>query len=115
MTERGESPTVTRSHRLTLRSSPSSKVTFPVSETHWDQAREYTWLPRPVAQAWATAREAALTDLLQDELLVLRDGISAEIHDKDILPFLHSYAGLGLAGVIPYFVPGRILEKLTTV
>lgn len=29
-----------------------------------------------------------------------------------ILPFLHCYADLGLAGVISYFLPGCTLEKL---
>lgn len=60
------------------------------------------------------AESCTFTDLVQDELLILRDGVSAEMHNKDILSFLHSYAGLRLAGVVAYFFLGCILKKLTT-
>lgn len=59
--------------------------------------------------------QAAATDLVQDELLILWDCVLAEMHDKDVLPFLHSDAGLGLAGIVADFFPGCILEELTTV
>lgn len=55
-----------------------------------------------------------LAHLLQDELLVLRGRILAELHDESICSCLHSDAGLWLVGVIANFVLGRVLKKLKT-
>lgn len=44
--------------------------------------------------------------------MILRNGIVAEIHDKDVLPFLHCYAGFRLADVVLHFLLGCTLEKL---
>lgn len=55
-----------------------------------------------------------LAYLLQDELLILRDSVLAEMHGENVRSCLHGDAGLWLVGVIAYFLLGRVLEELKT-
>lgn len=63
-----------------------------------------------------TARKAGdkLAYLLQDELLILRDSVLAEMHGENVRSCLHGDAGLWLVGVIANFLLGRVLEELKT-
>lgn len=53
-----------------------------------------------------------MAHLLQDELLVLRGPVLAEVHDENVCSCLHGDAGLWLVGVVANLILGRVLEKL---